>query len=275
MQAVSAALHAQALLHGLTGLKLGHPIYLYQQIGSTSDEARRLADGVGPDGLMVVAEQQTAGRGRAGRHWITPPGSALAFSLVLRPRVPAQQGVRLTMIAGLAVLEAVEQVAGVPAALKWPNDILVNGQKAGGILVEAATAQAGEAAGDALLDYVIVGIGLNVDEAPGAAEVDFPATALAVQAGRPVDRVRLLRSILQRMEVRYPAGLTSDPAALYADWAARLAWLGKPVVARTPAGEIAGEAVGTDPDGALVVRLDSGERVRVLAGDVRLRLSES
>jgi len=274
MQPVSQALHAQDVLHGLAGLRLGHPVYLFQQIGSTNDEARRLAQSRAPEGLMVVAEQQTAGRGRAGRHWITPPGSALAFSLVLRPAVPARQAARLTMIAGLAVAEAVEQIAGVRAALKWPNDLLVDGQKAGGILVESAAESRGDGP-DAPLDYAIVGIGINVDDAPGPAEVDFPATALAIQAGRPVDRLRLLRAILQRLEARYPAALIADPARLYADWAARLVWLGQLVVAHTPAGEITGQADSADPDGALVIRLASGERVRVLAGDIRLRRLES
>jgi BirA family transcriptional regulator, biotin operon repressor / biotin---[acetyl-CoA-carboxylase] ligase len=270
---VSEALHAQSLLQGLKGLRFGHPVHLYRQIGSTNDEARRLAQAAAPEGLMVVAEEQSAGRGRAGRRWITRSGSALAFSLVLRPTAPPAQAVRLTMIAGLAVCEAIEQIAGVRAALKWPNDILLGGQKTGGILVEAVTAAEGEAGGR--LEYAVLGIGINVEEAPAPDQVDFPATALQVQAGRPVDRLRLLRAILQRLEARYPAMTASDPQPLHADWAARLAWLGEPVVARTAGGEYAGQAEGADPDGALVLRLDSGERVRVLAGDVRLRLAKA
>ena len=115
---MSEPLHAQDLLHRLTGLRFGHPVYLYQQIGSTNDEARRLAQARAPEGLLVVADTQTAGHGRAGRRWLTPPGSALAFSLVLRPSVAPAQAARLTMLAGLAVCDAIEQVAGVPAALK-------------------------------------------------------------------------------------------------------------------------------------------------------------
>jgi BirA family biotin operon repressor/biotin-[acetyl-CoA-carboxylase] ligase len=257
------------LLHGLTGLRFGHPVYLYQQIGSTNDEARRLAYAAAPEGLMVVAEQQTAGRGRAGRRWITPPGVALAFSVVLRPAVSAAQATRLTMIAGLAVCEAVEQIAGVRPLLKWPNDILLGGQKTGGILVEADTVTDGPATGQ--VAFAVVGIGLNVDEAPAPDLVDFPATALSLQAGRPIDRLRLLRATLQRLETHYPAVLADDPRPLHAAWAARLAWLGEPVIARTSSGELVGRAEATDVDGALVVTLDSGERVRLLAGDVRLR----
>src|SRR2546427_1102691 len=134
-----AAFHAQSLLHGLTGLRLGHPVHLYRQTGSTNAVARGLAEAGAPEGLLVVAEAQSAGRGRAGRRWITPEGTALAFSLVLRPVAPPAQAARLTMLAGLAVCEAIEQVCGLPAALKWPNDILIGGRKAGGILGEAAT----------------------------------------------------------------------------------------------------------------------------------------
>jgi BirA family biotin operon repressor/biotin-[acetyl-CoA-carboxylase] ligase len=255
------------MLHALAGLRFGHPVYLFQQIGSTNDEARRLAQAQAPEGLMVVAEEQSAGRGRAGRRWITPAGGALAFSLVLRPEAPPAQAARLSMLAGLAVCEGIERVAGVLASLKWPNDILLAGQKVGGILVEAASP--GDS--DEQLEFAVVGIGINVETAPAAGEVDFPATALNAQAGRPIERLDLLRAILERLEARYLALNTPNPLPLHADWAARLVWLGEPVVARTPGGEYAGEAEGTDPDGALVIRLDSGERVRVRAGDVRLR----
>jgi BirA family transcriptional regulator, biotin operon repressor / biotin---[acetyl-CoA-carboxylase] ligase len=259
------------MLHALAGLRFGHPVYLFQQIGSTNDEARRLARAKAPEGLMVVAEEQSAGRGRAGRRWITPAGSALAFSLVLRPAAPPAQAARLTMIAGLAVCEGLEQVAGVAAALKWPNDILLAGQKVGGILVEAVS----EAGNDERLEFAIVGIGINVGAAPAAGDVDFPATALNAHSGRPIDRLDLLRAVLERLEARYPALNTPNPLPLHADWSARLVWLGEPVVARTPGGEYAGQAEGTDPDGALVIRLDTGERVRVRAGDVRLRQAVS
>jgi BirA family biotin operon repressor/biotin-[acetyl-CoA-carboxylase] ligase len=248
-------------------LRFGHPVYLYQQIGSTNDEARRLAQARAPEGLLVVAETQTAGRGRSGRRWLTPPGSALAFSLVLRPNVPPAQAMRLTMLAALAVCEAIEQVAGVRVALKWPNDILVAGQKTAGILVESAS----RADGEPQLDYAVLGIGINVDAAPPAAEVDFPATALNLQAAHPVDRLILLRAILKELEAGYAALAVPDPTALHAAWAARLVWLGQRVVVHTAGGQVAGEAEGADADGALLVRVASGERVRVLAGDVRLR----
>jgi BirA family biotin operon repressor/biotin-[acetyl-CoA-carboxylase] ligase len=255
---------AATLLNGLAGLRFGHPVHLFEQIGSTNDEARRLAEGGAAEGLVVIAEEQLAGRGRAGRRWYTPPGTNLAFSLVLRPDVPPVLAPRLTMLASVAVCEAVEQVAGLPARLKWPNDVLVGGKKAGGILLESSLA------GDRM-DYAVLGIGLNVAQAPPAELVDFPATALDAEAGRTVDRLGLLRAILERLDAQYGALTSTDQDALLAAWRKRLVWIGEMVVARTPEGEVQGRAAGTDAYGALLVGLDSGETARVLAGEVRLR----
>ena len=263
----SPVFHAPALLHSLSGLRLGRPVHLYQHIGSTQDEARRLARLGAPEGLLIVAEEQTAGRGRAGRRWVTAHGTALAFSLVLRPAAPLASSGQLSMLAGLAVSEAVEQVTGLPAALKWPNDVLVGGKKTGGILAEAAAS-----AVDEHLEYALLGVGLNVASAPPAAEVNFPATSLEAETGGPLDRLRLLRVILERLEAHYPL-LEAGAADLHGQWAAHLAWLGESVIAQTPGGEYAGRAERADVDGALVVRLDSGATVRVVAGDVRLRLA--
>lgn len=254
--------HAPALVHGLLGLRFGRPVYLFQQIGSTNDEARRLAGGGGQEGLIVVAEEQTAGRGRAGRKWITPAGAAIAFSLILRPNLPASRAARLTMLAGVAACEAIEHVTGLRADLKWPNDVLISGRKVAGILTESAVL------GDAL-EYAILGLGMNVSFAPPAAEVDFPATSLQAEAGRAVDRLKLLRAILASLAAHYPSLLDDS---LFDHWRARLALMGEPVVARTESGDQRGRMEGVDPDGALIFRRDSGETLRLTAGDAHLRL---
>lgn len=257
-------LQAPEVARALAGLRLGHPAHVFAQIGSTNDEAKRLAAEGAPEGTLVLADTQTAGRGRAGRTWHTPPGAALALSLVLRPALPAQHAARLTMLAGVAVCAALEIVADLRPALKWPNDILLGGRKAGGILVESGLA------GDRL-DYAVVGLGLNVSAAPPPAQVELPATALEAEAGRALDRLTLLAAILAALDAHYP-GL-AEGHALRAAWQARLAWLGQPVVARTAEGELTGLAEGVDADGALLVRLASGEQQRLLAADVRLRPS--
>jgi BirA family biotin operon repressor/biotin-[acetyl-CoA-carboxylase] ligase len=260
-------LHAQDLLHQFLSLKFGHPLYVYQRIGSTNDEAKLLAENGAPEGLLIVAEEQTAGRGRGGRAWLTPPGGALAFSLVLRPALAVAQAARLVMLAGVAVCEAVEQIAEVRPQLKWPNDVLVNGKKTAGLLTESALR--GET-----LEYVVLGIGLNVSWAPAPEQVDFPATCLQAEAGRAVDRAKLLRAILTRLEARY-AQLSDEAAfaALFNGWRTRLALLGEPAVLRLESETLSGVAEDVTPEGALLFRLPSGEARQVLAGNLHLRPS--
>ncbi len=253
--------HAQDLLNGLRGLRFGHPLYLYQRIGSTNDEAKRLAESGTDEGTLVVAEEQTAGRGRMGRRWLTPPGTALAVSLILRPPLAATQAARLTMLAGLAVCEAIEQTTGLRAGLKWPNDVLIAGCKLGGILVEGAVR--GET-----LDYAVLGIGLNVSCSPATTETDYPTTHLLAETGEQIDRLKLLRRVLANLEARYPT--LTDPTLL-ADWQARLLLMGEPIVVRTATGDLHGQAQSVDEDGALMVRLGTGELRRVMAGEVQLR----
>ncbi|MCC7361444.1 MAG: biotin--[acetyl-CoA-carboxylase] ligase [Anaerolineales bacterium] len=252
---------AEAVAAAMRG-RLGKPVVVFEAIGSTNDEAKRLAEAGAAEGTLVLAETQTAGRGRGGRRWLSPPGTGLALSLVLRPRLAAAQAARLTMLAGVAGAEAIEAATGARAALKWPNDILLGGRKAGGILVECGLA--GER-----LEYAVTGVGLNVSAAPPAEAVEVPAAAVAEAAGRPVDRLELLTALVGALERWYAR--VGDGAALREAWARRLAWLGEQVTAHTAEGELAGVAEGVDEDGALLLRLASGERRRLWAADVRLR----
>lgn len=256
--------HAPDLMNAVRGLRLGHPAYLYQKIGSTNDAAKRLAENGAGEGLLVVAEEQTAGRGRLARRWLTPPGTALALSLIVRPPLRATQAARLTMWAGLAVCDAIEQLTSLRVGLKWPNDILLAGRKLGGILVEGALR--GEA-----LEYAVLGLGLNVSWSPPSEGMDYAATHLLAETGAPIDRLKLLRSILAHLEERYP---NLAHASLLADWQARLLLMGEPIVIHTAQGDLHGQAQSVDEDGVLMVRLDTGELRQVVAGDVRLRRAE-
>lgn len=254
-------LHAHELLNHLMGLRLGHPLYVFDRVGSTNTEARQLAENGAPEGLLVVAEEQTAGRGRHGRVWHTPPYSALAFSLVLRPQLPAAWLGQLTMLAGVAVCDALYQVAHVRADLKWPNDVLISGRKLGGILVETAL-------NGATLDYAVVGIGLNISWSPAPGEVDFPATHLLAESGHSINRAEVLRAILIQLESHYPTLQTDE---LWVNWQTRLTLMNVPVRVDTAHGPIAGLAVGVTPEGALLVRDDRHTIHTIHAGDVHLR----
>ncbi|WP_250003128.1 biotin--[acetyl-CoA-carboxylase] ligase [Actinoplanes sp. M2I2] len=226
-----------------------------------------------PEGLIVVAERQTAGRGRRDRQWSSPARAGLTLSVLLRPgrpdrergwaALPAASFAWLPLLAGVALREAVERVAEVDAALKWPNDLLVSGGKCAGILAEVS--------GDA----VVVGIGLNVttraEELPETAEL--PATSLRVAGAAVTDRDPLVRALLRGFASWYAgwreAGGDAEMSGLLAAYRRGCATIGQQVRVMLPAGEtLTGEATGVDGDGQLVVRTVDGADHRVSAGDV-------
>jgi BirA family biotin operon repressor/biotin-[acetyl-CoA-carboxylase] ligase len=227
------------------------------------DEAWRLAQDGAPDGTVVLAEEQTAGRGRLQRSWWAPAGSSLLLSLLLRPAWPARQAQRLTMVCSLAVCEAIGEVAGVRAEVKWPNDVLIEGRKVCGILTELDVV--GERLGTA-----VVGIGINVNvDFEGAPEMLAPATSLMRAAGRTVSRLDLLVALLKGIELRYLAACGGR--SYHREWAERMATLGREVQVSGGAQVWHGVALDVDEDGALWVRAEDGSVQRVLAGDVTLR----
>lgn len=245
-------------------------LQVYPEVGSTNDVARALGEMGAPEGVIVLADAQTAGRGRAGRSWWTPPGTALALSLLVRPRRPAAEWSSLTMIAALAAVAGVEAV-GCPVGLKWPNDIMIpptlgedvppeRWRKAGGVLVEALPPA-----------FAVVGIGLNinvpVEEAPP--EIAGILGSLHRTLGRPVSRLEVLAALLRAfadLYLEWNAG-----ASVLEQWAARLIILGRPVRILGPEGAWEGIAESVDAEGGLWVRRPDGERRRFLAGDVSLR----
>ncbi len=237
-------------------------VYHYLTIGSTNDEAKRLASMGEPEGTLVVADTQTAGRGRSGRQWVTPPGAAIAMSLILRPTIPSFQITQTALLGGLVVLEGIEQATGLTAQLKWPNDVLINGRKVAGVLAEAAFT------GDKL-ESVVLGIGVNVNAGPPPdLSLEYPATCLAAEAGHLLEREPLVNAIIAAFDARYRQLGT---AALRQAWAKHLAMLGKKVKAIGPGETVFGTLEGVTDEGAAVIRLESGERRTVLAGDVHLR----
>jgi BirA family biotin operon repressor/biotin-[acetyl-CoA-carboxylase] ligase len=229
---------------------LGRPLHVYESLESTNATALELARAGAPHGTLVVADEQTAGRGRGGRRWLTPPGAALAFSLVLRPQGLSPQAVGgLNVLGALAVVEASAR-RELAAQIKWPNDVLVGGRKVAGILVEAAWQ--GEQ-----LEHVVLGIGVNVLSAslPAGGEFDFPATSLESAARRPLLREPLLVDILGGIGRWYPA-IGTEP--LREMWQQHLAFLGEWVSLTDGSQEIRGRVCGVESDGRLLLEEETG-----------------
>jgi len=247
----------------LTTSFVGRALHYREALPSTMDEAWRLARAGAPDGTVVLAEEQTAGRGRLKRSWWAPAGTSLLLSVLLRPGWPARQAQRLTMVCSLAVCEAIAVTAGVPAQVKWPNDVLIAGHKVCGILTELDVA-------GAQLETAVVGIGINVNvDFECAPPLMAPATSLMLAAGRRVSRMDLLVALLSGIEQRYLA--TRAGRSYHHEWAARMATLGREVQVRGAMETWQGMAVDVDVDGALLVKEQDGSVRRVLAGDVTLR----
>lgn len=242
-------------------------VELYARAGSTNDLARRLADGGAASGTVVLADEQTAGRGRVGRQWVSPPGLGIWLSLVARPRALPEPGL-LPLVVGVAVARALDPFAGAGTVqVKWPNDLLVGGAKVGGILCEGAWEEGAPS-------HVVVGIGLNVLHAPA----DFPleiaavATSLRIAGAGAPSREEVAGAV-----VRAVANAAEEvPVALPPAWAAELehrdALRGKEIVVlpHGPGEERRGMAVGVAPDGALLLRTPSGALRRIRSGTVRV-----
>ena len=251
---------------------LWREIEVVPSTGSTNADllARALAGQGQQEGVLLAAEEQTAGRGRIGRTWTSPPYAALTFSLLLHPAVPSARRGWLPLLTGVAVAAAVTEVTGVETRLKWPNDVLAGDAREGklaGILAETA--------GDA----VVVGIGLNVStepaELPAPGPGALPATSLraAASGSTALSREKLLLAILARFERWYlawrQAGGDPDRSGLRAEYTRLSATIGRPVRAELPGGQaLSGLAVGVDSDGRLLVRVSPGSEVPVAAANV-------
>lgn len=236
----------------------------FPSIGSTNDEALAWASAGAPDFSLVIADEQTRGRGRMGRSWFTPPGAALAFSLILRPQ-PAERD-RIGLFSGLGALALVDslQTFGITAQIKWPNDVLINGKKVAGILVE--TVWSGME-----VESVILGIGVNVspESVPPPEGLNYPATCVHAEGQKPLARVALLQSVLQAV-LKRRTQLSLD--IFLRDWEAVLAFRGEPVqVWMSQEQTLVGRILGLEADGSLRLGLADGSEQAIRFGEVHLR----
>ena len=265
---------AQMLRSGLYTAVIGRSLRFYQSTPSTMDDAAQWARHGAEDGAVVVAETQTASRGRQGRRWVSDAGN-LYLSVLLRPDAAALP--LLSPLAGVAVARAIRRVAAVPPAIKWPNDIMVDGRKVSGILVESALSGGGSAEGvadggeyDYAVSYAVIGIGVNIAlDVSSDDEIAATAGSLNTLAGAEVDRAELLRRILQYLDALYldlRRGRSPVP-----EWRRWLDTLGQRVVVTHYDTRHAGRAEDVDEHGNLLLRTDDGQQLTLTAGDITLR----
>jgi BirA family biotin operon repressor/biotin-[acetyl-CoA-carboxylase] ligase len=248
----------------LTTESLGRRIVYLSSTGSTMDVARREAEEGAEEGTVVVAEEQTAGRGRFGRAWVSPTGKNIYATLILRPDA---RGLRLmSVIAPLAVCRAAEDIAMIPAQIKWPNDVLVNDRKLSGILIE------NEFSGS-LPRYALVGIGVNVNfDVEESAEIALLATSLKRESGHEISREGLLAALLNHFEVLYRR--TPRESDVLSAWKSRLETLGRTVTVTFRGQSHVGVAEDVDARGNLLLRQPDGSLMTIEAGEVTLRAPE-
>jgi BirA family biotin operon repressor/biotin-[acetyl-CoA-carboxylase] ligase len=245
--------------------EMGRRIHSYDQLSSTNDEAHRLAESGALHGEVVLAEQQTQGRGRSGRSWIAPKGSGLTMSIVLRPALPPQRAPELTLVAAVAVCEAARELGASAARIKWPNDVECEGKKLAGLLIELR-------AENDRIRHAVLGIGFNVafsaEDLPE--ELRGRATSLAIEAGGRRPRPQVCASLLEHIEEWLSLHEAEGFEVVRERWRELSSTLRR-AVRVTGGGEegiIDGEAIDLAPDGALLVKDQSGRTRRVVAADV-------
>lgn len=255
---------------GLRTKVFGQKVAFFSLLDSTNEEAKRSAAGGAPEGMVVVAEQQERGKGRIGRQWVSPPGVGLWFSLVLRPPILPAQAAQLTFVSAVAVCRALRKVTGLPLTLKWPNDLLFGEKKVCGILTELS-------AEIERINYLIVGIGVNVNQKEDDLPLELRNTALslAMASGRSFQRAAVLRMILQEYEEIYFGYLRQGFEWILGLWRQLNSTLGKDILVSTREEVYEARAEDIDEHGYLLVRKASGELETLIVGDVSIRSNEN
>jgi BirA family biotin operon repressor/biotin-[acetyl-CoA-carboxylase] ligase len=250
------------LRKGLKTKTFGKKIYTFQTIDSTNNCAKAVANIGGPEGIVVIAEEQTAGKGRLGRRWLANPNENLTFSLLLRPSVHAEAIHQLPLYVGIALAEAIEKTTGIRAECKWPNDILLNRKKVAGILVEGSLKER-------LVEYVVVGIGINVNQTVFPADLAGKATSLRLECKREIDRAALFRDILTALEAMYQQGIKNGFGFVVSRWMERSTMINKPIAVSLHGTVMTGIVKGLSREGGLILQANGADHT-LFAGDVTI-----
>ncbi len=250
---------------GLKTEVLGRYIYFEEEVTSTQKIAHKLAYEGAKEGTLVVAEQQTAGRGRMDRKWFSPKGTGIWMSLILRPPIPPQKAPQLTLLTAVAIAQAIQEVTGIVPDIKWPNDILVNGKKCVGILTELQ-------ADPDRIHSVIIGIGMNVNQELEQFPEDIRtiATSLSIEKGEKIKRAELIQEVLLKIETLYRQYLQHGFLPIKLLWEGYAVSIGKKITARTLNRTIQGVALGITEEGVLMLEDDDGVVHYIHSADIQL-----
>lgn len=243
---------------------LGKAVISYRKVDSTNTVAYKLAEDGIDEGTVILAEEQAKGKGRHGRNWVSPSRGGVYMSCILRPKIAPVEIPKITLLVAVAAAKALREMCGLDANIKWPNDILINNRKVCGILTEMKAEQDS-------VDFIVLGIGINVNTEPG----DLPKGATSLKeemrhGGRAegVTRVALVKKVLEKLEEYYSILKKDGFKPIIEEWRHLTAMLGSRVRVVLPNRTFEGQAHNVDPDGALVVRLDSGILEKVSSGDI-------
>jgi BirA family transcriptional regulator, biotin operon repressor / biotin---[acetyl-CoA-carboxylase] ligase len=251
---------------GLQTKRLGQTIYYEESVESTQKIAHRLSYEGYPEGTLVISEEQVAGRGRMTRSWYSPKYTGIWMSLILRPNLPPQKAPQFTLIAAVAISQAIEEISGIEAEIKWPNDILIRGKKVTGILTEL------QADADKI-HSIIIGMGVNVNQSSTdfAADIKPIATSIAIEAKKKIPRAQLVRRILEKLEIYYDLYMEEGFRPIKLMWESRAVSIGKNIIARTINGTIEGKALGITDEGILQLEDAQGIIHHIYSADIEIK----
>jgi BirA family biotin operon repressor/biotin-[acetyl-CoA-carboxylase] ligase len=250
----------EELISGLETKAFGKKIFVYETLDSTNACAKALADTGAPEGTVVISEHQTAGRGRQGRSWHSQPGHNLLFSVILRPGLEKDKAGLLPFFAAYSAALAIEQHTGSKCECKWPNDIMINGKKCCGILMENCFQSNS-------IDFTIAGIGLNINQENFPVELKNKATSLKSECGRGFDRPAIFRQIMRTMESVYSEFISEHSGNILEKWKSHANMFGKNILIDVSGRKISGKAVDLSANGGLILDTPEGRKV-FYSGDV-------
>lgn len=243
----------------------GQEIVCYEETDSTNNRAKEAGEKGAPHGMLFVSDKQTAGKGRRGRTWVSPSGTSIYMTLLLRPDITPSKAPMLTLVMGLSVAEGIRKVTGEPAGIKWPNDIVVNKKKVCGILTEMATEIQ-------YVNYVVIGVGINTNQQEFPEELKQVATSLCLESGKYYRRAKIIAAVMERFEENYETFIkTQDLSGLREAYNDILVNCNKQVRVLEPGNEYEALAEGINQTGELIVRLPDGQKKSVFAGEVSVR----